>query len=137
MDSVEDFFSVIQGISAKLRELKEREIKNLDSDDFTFTDFRYIEAIDMLGRPTLIELSRNMSLSKPTVTVAVGKLVEGGYARKVRSADDGRVFHVELTSRSREILAAHAGMFRKFSEEVSGKFSEKEMKVLIALLKRI
>ena len=137
MSQVEEFFKVLQDISFKLRKIKEREITRLGLDDFSMTSFRYIEAIYKLGRPTIIELTKELELSKPTVTIMINKLVEQGFVNKSKSDQDGRYYYLGLSDKGIQVIQSYNETHKKFSREISTLFNEQEMETLNTLLKRI
>ncbi len=137
MKTNEELLFILQGISLKLSKLKEKEIKKIQLDDFSFSYYRYIEAISKLGEPTFMELAGYMELSKPTVTIMIDNMIKGEYVKKSRSPDDRRVFHLSLTLKSKKIIESHNKIFKEFSREISEKFEAKELQNLISLLKRI
>ena len=56
-----------------------------------------VETIQALGSPTVTEFATFMRISPPNATYKVNSLVKKGYIRKVRSAEDRREYHLEVT----------------------------------------
>ena len=60
----------------------------------------YLETIDILDNPNITELAQQLKLSKPTVKVAIDKLIEKEYyIYKIRSDEDRRSAHLHLTEK--------------------------------------
>lgn len=137
MNKTEELLLVIQSISRKLRSLKEEEIKNIDLNDFSFSYFRYIEAIHKLKNPTFLDLATELKLSKPTVTIMVNNLIEKGYVTKQKSSSDKRFYNLALTEVSKKIIQSHSKMFREFTKGIAARFTDEEIESLIYLLKKI
>jgi DNA-binding MarR family transcriptional regulator len=60
-----------------------------------------LSELDVAGPLSQRELGERLGLAKGTVSRIVDLLVERGWARRIRSPEDGRVVHVRLTSAGR------------------------------------
>lgn len=58
-----------------------------------------MEIIMALGKPTINEFSRFVSISPPNAAYKVNRLIQKGYVRKVQSPDDKREYHLEVTQK--------------------------------------
>ena len=58
-----------------------------------------MESIMALGSPTVNEFATFMRISPPNAAYKVNSLVKKGYIRKVRSPDDRREYHLEVTQK--------------------------------------
>ena len=56
---------------------------------------------------TVSEIAQQLKVTKPSVTVAVNKLVQKGYCEKQRLPGDGRAVQVMLTPEGKKIGRAH------------------------------
>ncbi|MDF3813314.1 MULTISPECIES: MarR family transcriptional regulator [Rhodopseudomonas] len=65
-----------------------------------------LQAIADLGEVTTGRISADVSLSQPTVTVILDRLVERDLVERYRSADDRRIVHSRLTIAGKQALAA-------------------------------
>ena len=97
----------------------------------------YLEVISSLHNPNITELASEMKLTKPTVTVAVDKLIDRDYIYKVQSDEDRRNSHLHLTDRGKQINAMHAYAHERFSELIKESLEPDEMQALIALLEKL
>src|SRR5574341_1752481 len=57
------------------------------------------------GDLTMQRLAQRMNLAISTMTRVVGQLVRRGYARRRADPEDGRVVHVTITPRGKEVVA--------------------------------
>jgi DNA-binding MarR family transcriptional regulator len=64
-----------------------------------------LDALAEEGDHTMQGLAGRMNLAISTMTRVVAQLVRHGYARRRRAPEDGRVVHVAITPRGKEILA--------------------------------
>jgi DNA-binding MarR family transcriptional regulator len=65
-----------------------------------------LDALAEEGDFTMQHLAQRMHLAVSTMTRVVAQLVRRGYARRRRDPEDGRVVHVAITPRGKEIVAA-------------------------------
>ncbi len=65
-----------------------------------------LDALAEEGDLTMQRLAGQMHLAVSTMTRVVAQLVRRGYARRRRDPEDGRVVHVTITPRGKEIMAA-------------------------------
>lgn len=65
----------------------------------TSTEIFCVEVINALGKPTILELTEFMEISKPNMAYRVAKLVNKGYIKKIQSEEDKREFYLEATEK--------------------------------------
>lgn len=137
MDKAEELLFTIQGVSKKIRKIKENELENTNMQDFTMASFRYIEEIYSLGSPTFVELTNKLGYSKPTVTLMIAKLIDKGFVNKTKSKGDKRIYHLELSTKGKSIIESYNKVYKKFIKEISSRYNDKELDTLISLLKKM
>jgi DNA-binding MarR family transcriptional regulator len=103
----------------------------------TETQMHYLEKIAELDNPTLTELSRELGLSKPTVTVAIDKLVEKGFVTRVRSDKDRRSAHLHLTEAGVELNTIHDVAHVSIAKYITKKMETKEIDDFIRIVGKI
>ncbi|MDY7020541.1 MAG: MarR family transcriptional regulator, partial [Cyanobacteriota bacterium] len=103
----------------------------------TISQFQYIDAIHELGEPTITEIAEKLAITKASSTAGVNKLVEKGYLNKTQSAQDKRIFHVNLTDRSRQLIDAKYQALREYGEFVQAALSEEEVKQFEAIVTKL
>lgn len=86
---------------------------------------------------TVSEIALRLKVTKPTVTVAVNKLVGKGYCEKKRLEDDKRAVLVALTPSGRRVEAFHRRCHRSMIREISDDFTETEREELLKTMERI
>ncbi len=137
MNKAEELLITIQGVSKKIRKIKEKELENIELHDFSMANFRYVEEIYNLKNPTFVELTNKLKYSKPTVTLMVAKLIEKEFVTKTKSEGDGRVFYLGLTEKGEKIIESYNKVYACFISEISSRYNDEEMDTLISLLKRM
>lgn len=58
-----------------------------------------MEIIHAMGKPTVNEFARMANISSPNAAYKVNSLVKKGYLHKVRSEQDKREYHLEVTQK--------------------------------------
>jgi DNA-binding MarR family transcriptional regulator len=127
---------IISKLTNQITEIEDtsRELFNLD---LTGRQMYYLEVIDKLKNPNITELAAYLNLTKPTVKVAVDRLVERDYVVKTRSDDDRRTAHLHLSEKGKLINQMHDYAHRRIIEAFSRKLNTAEMKELEVLLGKI
>jgi DNA-binding MarR family transcriptional regulator len=97
----------------------------------------YLETISLLHNPNITELARSLKLSKPTVKVAVDKLIAKDFLYKIQSDEDRRSAHVHLTEKGQLINQMHDYYHRRIAEFFSRKLNGEELETLVGLLNKV
>src|SRR4030043_838713 len=103
----------------------------------THTQMHYLETINLLHNPNITELARNLKLTKPTVKVAVDKLIEKDYLYKIQSDEDRRSAHLHLTEKGKLINQMHDYSHKCIAESFSRKLNREDLDTLVGLLSRV
>jgi DNA-binding MarR family transcriptional regulator len=103
----------------------------------THTQMHYLEIIHLLHNPNITELARSLKLTKPTVTVAVDKLIEKDFLYKVLSDEDRRSSHLHLTEKGKLINQMHDYYHKSIAELISRKLEVEELESLTRLLSKV
>jgi DNA-binding MarR family transcriptional regulator len=78
-----------------------------------------------------------MNLTKPTVKVAVDKLIEKGFIYRVKSDEDRRSAHFHLTVKGKLINHTHDFAHRQMAEQIAQKLDATELGLLEMLLEKV
>ncbi len=103
----------------------------------TLTQMHYIETIYSLDNPNITELAVALKLSKPTVKVAIDKLIEKEFVYKVQSDADRRSAHLHLTEKGMLINRMHDLAHNRIAEQISAKLNSEEQKLFIHLIDKV
>jgi DNA-binding MarR family transcriptional regulator len=134
MNNLEHIVSNLSNLFGKSEE-EAKEQFHLQS--LTHTQMHYLETINMLHNPNITELAGNLKLSKPTVKVAMDKLIERDFLYKIQSDKDRRSAHLHLTEKGKLINQMHDYSHKRISEYFSRKLSSEELETLIGLLSKV
>ncbi|HWQ63910.1 MAG TPA: MarR family transcriptional regulator [Methanospirillum sp.] len=115
-----------------VHELEEHGITGIVPSHGDILHFLYLEKCC-----TMKDLAAKIHRSKPNVTVLVNKLVEFGYVKKEKSADDNRVTYISLTEKGEGLKPVFIYVSKKLQKAVYGGLSEEESESLEKLLQKV
>ncbi len=93
---------------AQAIDLRSREIAQLTG--LTLPQLLVLQSVRSLGEVSTSAISRDVSMSAPTVVAVLDKLEAKGLAVRYRSTIDRRVVHVRLTDAGRQALTSSPGL---------------------------
>ncbi len=97
----------VSKLSNYMAQTEEQTKERINASGITQTQMHYIEAVADLANPTITELAGILKITKPTVTVAIDKLVEKECIYRVKSDTDRRSAHLHLTEKGKELNQLH------------------------------
>lgn len=103
----------------------------------TLSQLHYLEAVAVLGEPTLSEVAQHLALSKASVTAGVNRLVALGYLTKTPSAHDRRASHVRLTPAAHALVAAKNQAVQAYAGFAASALTPDEQHQLAHLLTKL
>jgi len=89
------------------------------------------------GRCTFGELSGLLKVSAPTVTGIVDRLEKSGHTRRVRSREDRRVIHVELTVKGEKVAKQLRGVIEEKWVSIVSDLPKSDAENYLRILKKI
>ncbi len=134
MNNLLEIISILSNLIGQMEEASKEQF-NLSS--LTHTQLHYLENINRLGNPNITELAMQLKLSKPTVKVAVDKLIEKDYIFKVQSDEDRRSAHLHLTEKGKLINQMHDYAHKRIAEFLSKTLNADELNELVSLLNKV
>ncbi len=102
--------------------------------DVTMSEVHTLEAISILGMPTMGEVALRLSVKTATLTTAIDRLERKGYCVRLRSDEDRRVIRLRLTDNGRLAVRLHALFHKKLVASTVAGLSPEEEKVLAQAL---
>lgn len=134
---MEKIINIISKLSQNLGEMEELAREELNIKELTTAQMHYLEIINEMSNPNITELATEMRLTKPTVTVALDKLILKGYVAKVQSDEDRRSSHLHLTKKGMQINQMHERAHSQFAELMLETLDAKELEDLTVLLEKL
>lgn len=83
-----------------------------------------METIQALGSPTVNEFASFMHISPPNAAYKVTSLIKKGYLRKVRSTQDKREYHLEVTEKYQNYYNVSSDYVSTVVERMEVRFSQ-------------
>lgn len=134
---MEGIVSIISKLSQNLGEMEELAREQLNIKELSTAQMHYLEVINEMSNPNITELATEMRLTKPTVTVALDKLIQKGYVTKIQSDEDRRSSHLHLTKKGMQINQMHEHAHTQFVELMQETLEPKELEELTVLLEKL
>jgi DNA-binding MarR family transcriptional regulator len=134
---MEKIVAVLSKLSNSLAEMEELARAESNLKELTISQMHYLEVISQLTNPNVTELATEMQLSKPTVTVALEKLLQKGFVAKVVSDEDRRSSHLHLTKKGMQINLMHEKAHTQFAELMAESLEPAELEQLTTLLEKL
>lgn len=129
--------SIISKLSQNLGEMEELAREQLNIKELTTAQMHYLEVINEMSNPNITELATEMRLTKPTVTVALDKLMKKGYVTKIQSDEDRRSSHLHLSKKGMLINQMHEHAHSQFAELMQEALEPNELDELTVLLEKL
>lgn len=129
--------TIVAKLSLEMGLMEDAAKEQFNFDDLTLTQMHYLETINILVNPNITEIAATLKLKKPTVTVAVDKLIEKDYLYKVQSDEDRRSTHLHLTEKGKLINQMHDYAHKRIAESMIKKMDENDIKTFIQLFDKI
>ncbi len=120
---------------AQAIDVRSREIARLTG--LTLPQILVLQSIRALGEVSTSALSREASMSPPTVVAVLDKLEAKGMAIRYRSTTDRRVVHVGLTEAGRQALADAPSLFDEDFRAVFDRLDETERVAMAQAVARL
>ncbi len=119
--------------------VEEKCLKRVGNGELSIAEFHTLECIGRGEdcRRTVGEIAEALSVTVPTVTVCVNKLVKKGYVTKNRSEKDARIAIIELTPAGKKMNRLHRFFHEQMLLAVRGEFNDEELDCLLRCVKRL
>jgi len=117
--------------------MEENAKEQFNLSGLTLTQMHYLETINSLNNPNITELATTLKLSKPTVKVAIDKLIDTEFVYKVQSDEDRRSAHLHLTEKGKLINQMHDYAHNCIAESIIRKLDIQEQEQFIRLIEKI
>ena len=116
---------------------EQQVIRQSEFASLSMSKIHYLDIISHLEKPTISQLAKELSVSKPSVTLTVESLQNMGYVRKVQSDQDLRMLHIHLTNEGKKIVTLHDAIHRGYAKYFEDALTEKELAMIVRLLNKV
>ncbi len=131
---INDFFV---GLFNDILLLEERHLKKMGLADLSLSEVHILEAIAQKENPAMGDVAQQVSLTNGTVTTAVKKLEEKGYAERQRDLHDRRIIRVRLSDKGWDAQKQHQAFHQQLVEQLCADTDVVEDETLIRSLKKL
>lgn len=95
--------------------------------NISYSEYFYVEALNILEDATYSDLAQYLNLSKPSVTNMVKKLIAKGLIYKIQSEKDRRKSYLYLTDKGKLLLEQDYNVVNEFTQEIKDSLTEDEL----------
>ena len=134
---MKSLIEIVSKLSNLIGQTEEAAKEQFSLSNLTQIQMHYLETIHKLGNPNITELAISLKLTKPTVKVAVDKLIEREYIYKVPSDEDRRSAHIHLTEKGKLINHMHDYAHKRIAEEISRTLADEDLITLVRVLNKV
>ncbi len=122
---VETFRSILK--------VEEQTLKNSERVDLSISEMHLIESVGKNNNSgkTISDIAEDLSITLPSVTIAINKLMRKGYVEKIKSENDGRIVYVTLTPLGLKMDAVHRYFHQTMVRSVAKELSEEEKEAMV------
>jgi len=129
LDEVQELFSGI------MRNLKRVPHRRMLPGHITFVQMRVLWLLESGGSCTMGQVAQTLSVTRPTATEIVNRLVGKGLIGRERDKNDRRIVNLQLRPKGAALLGARRRLFRGRLEQMLEPLSAQERKRLLGALK--
>ena len=137
MDDKSIVLETVEMISQLMGELESKAFEQEGFSDITMNQMHYLETIAMLSNPTSGDLADRLSVTRPSVSAIVKKLIETGYLTKTKSKIDGRVYYLHLTDKGFRFNELHSEIHQILARRIIENLNQDEIEMLAGLLGKL
>lgn len=126
---VETFNSILR--------VEENVVRNRLTEGLTISEVHAIHAIGLQGASPMNVIAARLEVTLATCTTSVGKLVDKGFAERMRSKADRRQVLVSLTKEGRQVYRVHELFHKEMVDAAFADLTEEEEDVLVRALTKV
>lgn len=111
--------------------IEDAHLKANCDDGLSMTEIHTLEGIGTKGSKTMTQAAKELMISVGTLTICIGRLVQGGYVLRFKPEEDRRVVRVRLSDKGKAALVEHDLFHKKMVEQVIESLGSEETEILI------
>ena len=127
----------VEMIPQLMGELESKAFEQEGFSDITMNQMHYLETIPKLGNPTSGDLADALSVTRPSVSAIIKKLIDNGYLTKSKSNSDGRVYFLHLTDKGIRFNELHREVHQILARRITENLNKDEIEVLADILGKL
>lgn len=122
-----------------IERIENAKLQKASNGNLSIADFHLLECIskDDSNKSSMGKIAEALSVTLPTVAVAVKKLENKGYLTKYKSSSDGRVTYVVLTEKGKAMSNFHLRFHEQLINSVTDLLSDTEKHSLYDCMRKL
>lgn len=137
MDHYEAINDTLVNLFNEILDIEEKALVSGEYKDISVNDMHVIEAVGIREPRNMSAVSKDLSVTVGTLTIAINSLVKKGYVKRVRSEEDRRVVLISLTSKGEKAYYHHRNFHDKMVLAVLRDLNERETEALTKALVKL
>ncbi|NLZ72013.1 MAG: MarR family transcriptional regulator [Clostridiaceae bacterium] len=114
-----------------------RKMNNGEDDSLTALEVLCLDLLQGMGSPTQTEFADYINVSKPNATYKLNTLEKKGYIVKIPSDEDRRIFHIQVTDKTRNLLNTGNRYIDVITRRMQRNFSDQELEIYEKIMSKI
>ncbi|HML47392.1 MAG TPA: MarR family transcriptional regulator [Clostridia bacterium] len=131
--------ALLQGAFQSVLSIEERMLSRMGQFNLSINEVHLLDAVGK-AQPegiTIGELAKALSLTPPSVTVAVNKLAHKELVQKTKGAQDGRTVRITLTETGVKVSRIHHRFHLNMVRGIAGDMTDSEKEILLRAMVRL
>lgn len=131
--------ALLQGAFQSVLSIEERMLSRMGQFKLSISEVHLLDAVGK-AQPvgiTIGELAKVLSLTPPSVTVAVNKLAHKELVQKTKGAQDGRTVRITLTETGEKVGRIHHRFHMNMVRGIAEGMTEAEKEILLRAMVRL
>lgn len=137
MNHYETINDVLVSLFHEIMDIEERALITDSYKDISVNDMHVIEAIGIDQEKNMSTVSKALSVTVGTLTIAINNLVKKGYVKRIRSEEDRRVVLISLTEKGEKAYYHHKLFHDKMVIAVLKELNVAETEILSSALLKL
>ncbi len=137
MEKRELVLHAVTKLSGLTKECNLELSQRLGMAELQLNQLHYLKIINRSVHLTFSSFAEILNVSKPSVTEIVNKLIKVECVRKVRCANDGRMFYIELTEKGRNISQVSTLAEQKLVDIILRNLDNEEIETFVFLVRKL
>lgn len=137
MDHYGAINDILVNLFNEILDIEEKALISGEFKDISVNDMHVIEAIGICSTRNMSAVSKDLSVTVGTLTIAINSLVKKGYVKRVRSEEDRRVVLLSLEEKGRRAYEHHVKFHDRMVLAVLKDLDGEETEVLTRALEKL
>ncbi|MDE1970280.1 MAG: winged helix-turn-helix transcriptional regulator [Patescibacteria group bacterium] len=129
--------TLINLIITALRTLREHTTRHGKIDRFSIAQFKILCFVARQHNPTMKEVAHHLSITPPSTTVLIHRMIAAGALKKIHDTHDRRIIHLSLTAQGKNKLKEKRKKITSRIHALISHLTQEEKQQLTTILSKI